>query len=162
MCGIIGYTGRRQAAPIILEGLASLEYRGYDSAGIAVIGPDGEAAVHRVSGKLSKLRASLEDGLPAGDIGIGHTRWATHGGPTDFNAHPHMDCHSEVMVVHNGIVENYVELKRELIDRGHEFTSQTDAECIPHLIEQFLLEEYPLDQAVAEAGRAYEGQMRWS
>ena len=157
MCGIIGYTGQRPAAPIILEGLASLEYRGYDSAGIAVIGPDGEPAVHKASGKLSKLRASLEDGLPAGDIGIGHTRWATHGGPTDFNAHPHMDCNSNVMVVHNGIVENYVDLKRDLIDQGHEFTSQTDAECIPHLIEQYLRESYPLEEAVAEAGRRIRG-----
>ena len=157
MCGIIGYTGRRPAAPILLEGLASLEYRGYDSAGIAVIGPDGEPTVHKASGKLSKLLASLENGLPAGDIGIGHTRWATHGGPTDFNAHPHMDCHGEVMVVHNGIVENYVELKRDLIEQGHEFTSQTDAECIPHLIEHYLLEKYPLERAVAEAGLRIRG-----
>ena len=157
MCGIIGYAGQRPAAPIIMEGLASLEYRGYDSAGIAVIGPDGEPAVHKASGKLSRLRASLENGLPPGDIGIGHTRWATHGGPTDLNAHPHMDCHSEVMVVHNGIVENYVELRRDLINQGHEFTSQTDAECIPHLIENYLLEKYPLEQAVAKAGLRIRG-----
>ena len=157
MCGIIGYTGQRPAAPIIMEGLASLEYRGYDSAGIAVIGPDGEPVVHKASGKLSALRASLENGLPAGDIGIGHTRWATHGGPTDFNAHPHLDCHGDVMVVHNGIVENYVELKRDLIDEGHEFTSQTDAECIPHLIEHYLQKEYPLEQAVAQAGLRIRG-----
>ena len=148
MCGIIGYVGHRPAAPILLQGLSSLEYRGYDSSGIAVISPTGEAQVHRASGKLSKLKAALHNGLPEGSIGIGHTRWATHGGPTDFNAHPHMDCGADVMVVHNGIVENYLDLKRELTEHGHEFTSQTDAECIPHLIESFLAEEYPLEEAV--------------
>ena len=154
MCGIIGYTGLRPASPILMEGLASLEYRGYDSAGIAVLGPNGEPAVRRSAGKLSKLRKVLRNGLPEGVAGIGHTRWATHGGPTDSNAHPHTDCRSEVMVVHNGIVENYLELKADLIARGHAFTSQTDAECIPHLIESYLLEEYSLEEAVrAAAGR---------
>ena len=154
MCGIIGYTGQRPAAPILMEGLTSLEYRGYDSAGIGVIGPSGEPLVRKSSGKLSQLKAALQNGLPEGTTGLGHTRWATHGGPTDFNAHPHTDCHDEVMVVHNGIVENYVDLKNELIADGHAFTSQTDAECIPHLIETYLLKELPLEEAVREtAGR---------
>ncbi len=150
MCGIIGYVGQRPAAPILLDGLSTLEYRGYDSAGIAVISPSGQPEVHRTSGKLSRLKESLNGGLPPGMIGIGHTRWATHGGPTDYNAHPHMDCADDVMVVHNGIVENYVELRRELIENGHEFSSQTDAECIPHLIETFMRDEYSLEEAVRE------------
>ena len=154
MCGIIGYTGRRTAAPILLEGLAALEYRGYDSAGIAVLGPNGEPVVCKSSGKLSELRASLSNGLPKGNMGIGHTRWATHGGPTDFNAHPHTDCHNGVSVVHNGIVENYLELRQELLALGHTFSSQTDTECIPHLIEYYLSEQCTLDEAVRQtAGR---------
>ena len=157
MCGIIGYTGQRAAAPILLEGLSSLEYRGYDSAGIAVIGPTGEPLVCKSSGKLSNLRAALQNGLPEGTSGIGHTRWATHGSPTDFNAHPHMDCRNEVMVVHNGIVENYLELIKELKAQGHDFTSQTDAECIPHLIESYLLAEYPLEEAVRETASRIRG-----
>ena len=157
MCGIIGYTGQRAAAPILLEGLSSLEYRGYDSAGIAVIGPTGEPLVCKSSGKLSNLRAALQNGLPEGTSGIGHTRWATHGSPTDFNAHPHMDCRNEVMVAHNGIVENYLELNKELKAQGHDFTSQTDAECIPHLIESYLLAEYPLEEAVRETASRIRG-----
>ena len=157
MCGIIGYTGQRPAAPILLEGLSSLEYRGYDSAGIAVITPTGEPVVHKASGKLSNLRAALHNGLPEGNTGVGHTRWATHGGPTEFNAHPHMDCRAGVMLVHNGIVENYTELKEELLAHGHEFSSQTDSECIPHLIESYLLEEYSLDEAVRQTARRIHG-----
>ena len=154
MCGIIGYAGRRKAAPILMEGLSSLEYRGYDSAGIAVIDPEGRPQVLKASGKLSNLKAVVGNGLPDGNIGLGHTRWATHGGPTDFNAHPHVDCGNDVMVVHNGIVENYVELKQGLIEQGHRFTSETDAECIPHLIESYLGEELSLEEAVREtAGR---------
>ena len=106
MCGIIGYTGKRPVASILLEGLKSLEYRGYDSAGIAVLGPKGEPVVYKEAGKLSRLKKSLQNSLPEGVIGIGHTRWATHGNPTDLNAHPHMDCHGTVVVAHNGIVEN--------------------------------------------------------
>ena len=157
MCGIIGYTGPRPAAPILLEGLASLEYRGYDSAGIAVISPAGEPLVRKASGKLSRLRVALQDGLPEGTTGIGHTRWATHGGPTDFNAHPHTDCRDEVVVVHNGIVENYLDLKKELIAQGHVFTSQTDAECIPHLIEAYLQQEFTLEEAVRETATRIRG-----
>ena len=150
MCGIIGYTGRGAAAPILMEGLTSLEYRGYDSAGIAVIGPNGDPFVHKSAGKLSRLKDALKKGLPEGTIGLGHTRWATHGAPTDSNAHPHVDCRDEVMVVHNGIVENYLELRSELIAQGHLFTSETDTECIPHLIESFLREEYSPEEAVRE------------
>ena len=157
MCGIIGYTGQGAAAPILLEGLSRLEYRGYDSAGIAVIGPGGEPVICKSSGKLSNLRAVLQNGLPEGTSGIGHTRWATHGSPTDLNAHPHMDCRNEVMVAHNGIVENYLELKKELLAQGHEFSSQTDAECIPHLIEMYLAEEYPLEEAVRETANRLRG-----
>ena len=156
MCGIIGYTGQKAAAPILMEGLTRLEYRGYDSSGIAVIGPSRAPVVHKSSGKLSRLKEALQNGLPDGTTGVGHTRWATHGEPTDSNAHPHTDCRNEVIVAHNGIVENYVELKRDLIARGHLFTSQTDAECIPHLIESYLAEEYPLEAAVREAA----GQIR--
>ena len=141
MCGIIGYVGPRMSAEVLLEGLTKLEYRGYDSAGIAVLTPNGGSIIKKAAGKLENLKNLLVDGLPEGNTGIGHTRWATHGGPTDFNAHPHSDCQAEVMVVHNGIVENYLELKRELIEAGHIFTSQTDAECIPHMIETYLSEE---------------------
>ena len=157
MCGIIGYTGERPAAPILMEGLSSLEYRGYDSAGIAVISPTGEPLVRKSSGKLSRLKATLLNGLPEGNIGIGHTRWATHGGPTDSNAHPHTDCHDDVVVVHNGIVENYIELKRELTDDGHTFTSQTDSECIPHLIESCLSTGCSLEEAVRQAAGRIRG-----
>ena len=157
MCGIIAYTGQRAAAPILLEGLSSLEYRGYDSAGIAVLSPAGEPLVHKASGKLAQLKSALGNGLPEGTIGIGHTRWATHGGPTDFNAHPHVDCNNDVTVVHNGIVENYVELKQELLEQDHLFTSQTDAECIPHLIESYLHDEYSLEEAVRATAERIRG-----
>ena len=148
MCGIIGYTGQKAASPLLMEGLSSLEYRGYDSSGIAVIGPVGQSIIRKSAGKLSNLSSALKNDMPQGSTGIGHTRWATHGSPTDFNAHPHSDCHQEVMVVHNGIVENYMELRQELIAKGHNFASQTDSECIPHLIESYLLEEYTLEDAV--------------
>ncbi|MCH7625286.1 MAG: glutamine--fructose-6-phosphate transaminase (isomerizing) [Chloroflexi bacterium] len=157
MCGIIGYTGSKAATPIILDGLTSLEYRGYDSAGIAVIDSAGEPSIHKAAGKLENLKKILENGHPEGTSGIGHTRWATHGGPTDFNAHPHTDCGGDVMVVHNGIVENYLELKQELMANGHKFSSQTDAECIPHLIESFISEEYSLEDAVRATANRMSG-----
>ncbi len=151
MCGIVGYTGSRPAAPVLLDGLSRLEYRGYDSAGIAVIGPSGEPSVRKAQGKLSALLELIDDRLPEGNSGIGHTRWATHGPPADSNAHPHTDCANEIALVHNGIVENFVELRRELRAEGHRFTSQTDTECISHLIERYLALEYTLEDAVAEA-----------
>ena len=154
MCGIIGYTGTKAAAPLLLEGLSRLEYRGYDSAGITVMGPSGETVARKSRGKLAALRELLADGLPEGTAGIGHTRWATHGGPTDENAHPHTDCGNEVAVVHNGIVENFVELRQGLQEQGHVFSSETDSECIPHLIESYLRQEYSLEEAAREtAGR---------
>ena len=136
MCGIIGYLGNHDATPVLLEGLKSLEYRGYDSAGIAVLDRiSGLTNTSKSDSKVALLSAQLKDNMPRGRIGIGHTRWATHGKPSIVNAHPHTDCIGNVVVVHNGIVENFAELKTELIARGHRFTSETDSEVIPHLIE---------------------------
>ncbi len=157
MCGIIGYTGARLAAPLLLEGLARLEYRGYDSAGIAVVTPEGELAVRKAPGKLRTLVQELEGGLPPGFTGIGHTRWATHGPPTKNNAHPHADCAGDVVVVHNGIVENYLELRRSLIQEGHRFTSDTDTETIAHLIEKALPAAGSLEGALRSAAGALRG-----
>ena len=137
MCGIVGYVGSKEVVPVILEGLRRLEYRGYDSAGIAV-GSRGEdkLSVRRAPGKLRNIEQVLRDHPLHGTYGIGHTRWATHGRPTEENAHPHRDCTGRIVVVHNGIVENYLELKRELIAQGHVFITETDTEIIAHLIEQ--------------------------
>ena len=157
MCGIIGYTGTQEAAPILLDGLTRLEYRGYDSAGIAVMGADGSLTVGKAQGKLSVLNAALANGLPEGTVGIGHTRWATHGQVTDSNAHPHTDCGNSVAVVHNGIVENYLELREELEVAGHVFSSQTDSECIPHLVETFLRAGMSLEDAARATARRVKG-----
>ena len=137
MCGIVGFTGKQNAAPILLEGLKKLEYRGYDSAGIAV-DQNGVISVSKVSGRIANLCEKTEDGktLP-GFSGIGHTRWATHGAPTDANAHPHMSCDGRFSVVHNGIIENYMALREELTANGYTFSSQTDTEVIVHLIEMY-------------------------
>jgi glutamine---fructose-6-phosphate transaminase (isomerizing) len=136
MCGIIGYTGPRPAAPILLDSLMRLEYRGYDSAGIAIIDPDGDVATVKNTHKVADLARQVEaEGTPAGTVGIGHTRWATHGRPSLENAHPHQDCTGRIHVIHNGIVENYRDLRAELMSRGHEFLSETDTEVVPHLIE---------------------------
>ncbi|MDQ6856684.1 MAG: glutamine--fructose-6-phosphate transaminase (isomerizing) [Candidatus Dormibacteraeota bacterium] len=139
MCGIIGYTGPRQAASVLLDSLQRLEYRGYDSAGIAVLDDDGGATtVAKSNLKVADLIQQLErSGMPAGHTGIGHTRWATHGRPTVANAHPHRDCTGRIHIIHNGIIENYRELRVELTAAGHEFTSDTDTEVVPHLIEQY-------------------------
>ncbi len=136
MCGIVGYIGRRKPLPVLMEGLRRLEYRGYDSAGIAVIGHDGQLEIRRATGKLHNLEEALRRSPVDGWYGIGHTRWATHGRPTEENAHPHRDCGGNVVVVHNGIIENYLELKQELAARGHVFRTETDTEIIPHLIEE--------------------------
>ena len=135
MCGIVGYVGPRDAAPILLDGLRRLEYRGYDSAGIALLTEDGEVFIEKKAGKLTNLTDHLNGGAPAGHPGIAHTRWATHGRPTDLNAHPHRDCSGRLALIHNGIIENYRELKDELQAAGHRFTSETDTEVLAHLIE---------------------------
>lgn len=135
MCGIVGYIGDKKAAPILLDGLTKLEYRGYDSAGIAVNCGDN-IFIEKAVGRLDALKDKLKGRLPSGTIGIGHTRWATHGRPSDRNAHPHTDCHGDFVVVHNGIIENYLPLKEELIAHGHAFTSETDTEVIAHLLEE--------------------------
>jgi glucosamine--fructose-6-phosphate aminotransferase (isomerizing) len=136
MCGIIGYLGRRDATPVLLDGLRCLEYRGYDSAGIAVLDRStGSSSMTKSESKVAVLVERLKDGMPKGQLGIGHTRWATHGKPSMVNAHPHSDCSGRIVVVHNGIIENFVELKTELESRGHRFVSETDTEVVPHLIE---------------------------
>ena len=137
MCGIVGYVGPKEVVPVILEGLRRLEYRGYDSAGIAVGCPgEDKLELRRAPGKLKNIEQVLRDHPLHGTYGIGHTRWATHGRPTEENAHPHRDCTGRIVVVHNGIVENYLELKRELTAQGHVFVTETDTEIIAHLIEQ--------------------------
>ena len=135
MCGIVGYVGDRQAAEFLLDGLSKLEYRGYDSAGIAVY--DGEnIRVEKSVGRLAALRDKIKGNVPMGSLGIGHTRWATHGRPSDVNSHPHTDCHGDFAIVHNGIIENYLSLKEELIAKGHVFKSETDTEVVVHLLEE--------------------------
>jgi glutamine---fructose-6-phosphate transaminase (isomerizing) len=156
MCGIVGYVGPDEALPIILEGLHRLEYRGYDSAGVAVL--DGRLTVVRKAGKLEELEKELQsNGSPAGSVAMGHTRWATHGQPTDRNAHPHLDCREQVAVIHNGIIENFVELKSGLEDRNHVFTSDTDTEVVSHLIEEELRGGAGLGDAVRATVRRLEG-----
>ena len=151
MCGIVGYAGRQQALPILLTGLRRLEYRGYDSAGVAVL-DSGEVQVVRTAGKLISLEEALgSDTALEGATGIGHTRWATHGQPTDRNAHPHLDCTGKVAVIHNGIIENFYTLRGQLEAEGHRFASQTDTECVAHLVEAGLEEGRPFPEAVRTA-----------
>ena len=157
MCGIVGYVGKAEAASIILDGLSQLEYRGYDSAGIAVLGDDGTLTVKKDVGKLAILRGSLNGSTPQGTIGIGHTRWATHGKATQINAHPHTNVDGDVVVIHNGIVENFRELRAELIARGHTFTSETDTEVIPHLISEGIDRGLDLEAATREAMQRIDG-----
>jgi glutamine---fructose-6-phosphate transaminase (isomerizing) len=137
MCGIVGYIGDQAAVPIILDGLKRLEYRGYDSAGIAVLEKGNCLGVRRAQGKLRNLEEVLRLNPVEGSYGIGHTRWATHGRPTEENAHPHRDCHGDIVVVHNGIVENYLALKQQLVEEGHKFVTETDTEIIAHLVEKY-------------------------
>ena len=137
MCGIIGYLGPRPAAPLLLDSLRRLEYRGYDSAGVVVVAPDGTTTALKAPGKVEVLAAATENTELAGRVGMGHTRWATHGRPSYANAHPHSDCTGRFFVIHNGIIENFAALKAELIEAGHEFSSDTDSEVVPHLIEQY-------------------------
>ncbi|HUA19063.1 MAG TPA: glutamine--fructose-6-phosphate transaminase (isomerizing) [Bryobacteraceae bacterium] len=155
MCGIVGYIGNRKAVPIILDGLRRLEYRGYDSAGIAVLNGDHHLSVRRASGKLRNLEDAIRVNPIEGPYGIGHTRWATHGRPTEENAHPHRDCTGDIVVVHNGIVENYLSLKHQLQLEGHKFVTETDTEVIAHLVEKYY--EGNLEEAVRKAVRELTG-----
>ncbi|MEX1254690.1 MAG: glutamine--fructose-6-phosphate transaminase (isomerizing) [Dehalococcoidia bacterium] len=148
MCGIIGYAGLREAAPLLLEGLQRLEYRGYDSAGFAVLDGDGRLHLRKLAGKIGNLNATLEGVYPPGTLGLAHTRWATHGKPSDENAHPHLDCTGDVAVVHNGIVENYLALRDELRAAGHRFHSETDTEVLAHLLETYLAQADDLPSAL--------------
>ena len=155
MCGIVGYTGPREAGPILIEGLRRLEYRGYDSAGIALVDESGEMFVEKRAGKLANLQTALADRTPHAALGLAHTRWATHGRPNDLNAHPHQDCTGDITVIHNGIIENFQELRDGLEARGHTLTSETDTEAIAHLVEEAYRGD--LAEAVRAALRRTEG-----
>ena len=160
MCGIVGYVGKKRVVPVIVDGLRRLEYRGYDSAGIAVAGNGEGLQVRRAEGKLRNLEEVIQLKPLDGTYGIGHTRWATHGRPTEENAHPHRDCTGKIVVVHNGIVENYMSLKKKLIECGHQFRTETDTEVIAHLIEKSLSDadhKIPLEQAVRETVKQLTG-----
>ncbi len=156
MCGIVGYVGDKNAVGLILEGLKRLEYRGYDSAGVAVLNREG-LHVRRAAGRIKALEAMLRERPVSGTVGIGHTRWATHGRPSEENAHPHTDCTGALVVVHNGILENYLPLKERLLAQGHVFRSETDTEVLAHLVEHYLRETPRLDGAVKRALREVRG-----
>src|SRR4051812_3660635 len=150
MCGIVGYVGNKQVVPLIIDGLRKLEYRGYDSAGIAVVDENHQLQIQRAEGKLRNLEEALRQTELDGTYGVGHTRWATHGRPTEENAHPHRDCTGRVVVVHNGIIENYLELKDGLRQKDHNFVTETDTEVVAHLVEEHLKETHNLEQAVRQ------------
>src|SRR5437867_12014823 len=150
MCGIVGYVGNKRVVPVIIDGLKRLEYRGYDSAGIAVCGNGEGLQIRRAEGKLRDLEEVIRLKPLDGTYGIGHTGWATHGRPTEENAHPHRDCKGRVVVIHNGMIENFLELKRELLAEGHVFKTETDTEIIAHLIEKHY-DGGPLEKAVRSA-----------
>ncbi len=156
MCGIVGYIGPKAVVPLVIDGLRRLEYRGYDSAGIAVVGQDCKLEIRRASGKLKNLEDLLAKSPIEGVYGLGHTRWATHGRPTEENAHPHRDCTGEIVVVHNGIIENYLELKHQLIAEGHKFQTETDTEIIAHLLEKYS-KNVPLEEAVLKTVKLLRG-----
>ena len=155
MCGIVGYTGPREAGPILIEGLRRLEYRGYDSAGIALVDEQGDLFVEKKAGKLANLTTAIADRTPHAAMGLAHTRWATHGRPNDLNAHPHVDCSGKITVIHNGIIENFRELRDGLEARGHRLESETDTEAIAHLVEEAYAGD--LADAVRAALRRVEG-----
>src|SRR5881392_2667706 len=148
MCGIVGYVGNKRVVPVIIDGLKRLEYRGYDSAGIAVAGNGDGLQIRRAEGKLRNLEETIRLKPLDGTYGIGHTRWATHGRPTEENAHPHRDCTGQIVVVHNGIIENYLELKEKLQKEGHKFVTETDTEIVAHLVEKNSQGGVPLEEAV--------------
>jgi glucosamine--fructose-6-phosphate aminotransferase (isomerizing) len=156
MCGIVGYIGAKKVVPVIIEGLRKLEYRGYDSAGIAVVGADGKLQLRRAPGKLRNLEEVIKNSPIDGTYGIGHTRWATHGRPTEENAHPHRDCTGQYVVVHNGIIENYFELKEMLQKEGHKFLTETDTEVVAHLVEKHA-NDLPFEDAVRKTLRELRG-----
>jgi glutamine---fructose-6-phosphate transaminase (isomerizing) len=156
MCGIVGYIGDKKVVPVIIEGLRKLEYRGYDSAGIAVVGADGKLHLRRAPGKLRNLEEVIKNSPIDGTYGIGHTRWATHGRPTEENAHPHRDCTGQYVVVHNGIIENYFELKEMLEKEGHKFVTETDTEVVAHLVEKYA-KDLPFEEAVRKTLRELRG-----
>jgi glutamine---fructose-6-phosphate transaminase (isomerizing) len=156
VCGIVGYIGPKPVVPLVIDGLRRLEYRGYDSAGIAVVGQNCKLEIRRASGKLKNLEDLLGKSPIEGVYGLGHTRWATHGRPTEENAHPHRDCTGEIVVVHNGIIENYLELKHQLIAEGHKFQTETDTEIIAHLIEKYS-KGVPLEGAVQKTVKLLNG-----
>jgi glucosamine--fructose-6-phosphate aminotransferase (isomerizing) len=157
MCGIVGYIGPKKVVPVIIEGLRKLEYRGYDSAGIAVVTKDGKLEIRRAPGKLRNLEEVIQKSPIEGTYGIGHTRWATHGRPTEENAHPHRDCTGEIVVVHNGIIENYLELKEQLQREGHKFVTETDTEVVAHLVEKNSKDGAPLEDAVRKSLKELRG-----
>src|ERR1700730_6736272 len=157
MCGIVGYVGKKRVVPVIIEGLRRLEYRGYDSAGIAVCGNGDGLQIRRAEGKLRNLEEVIRLSPLDGTYGIGHTRWATHGRPTEENAHPHRDCTGRVVVVHNGIIENYLQLKERLRKTEHQFVTETDTEIIAHLIEEYLRGGHSFENAVRDAIRELRG-----
>ena len=157
MCGIVGYVGGQEAWPIIYEGLRRLEYRGYDSAGIAIVDPQGDLQLRKTVGKVNGLDDAGAESHPSGSVGLGHTRWATHGRPSHENAHPHIDCQHRIAVVHNGIVENYLELKRRLIESGHVFGSETDTEVLTHLVEEGMDRGLNFQEAFRRMGRMVKG-----
>ncbi|MGH7836348.1 MAG: glutamine--fructose-6-phosphate transaminase (isomerizing), partial [Candidatus Binataceae bacterium] len=157
MCGIVGYIGPKKVVPVIIEGLRKLEYRGYDSAGIAVVNSAGKLEIRRAPGKLRNLEEVIQKSPIEGTYGIGHTRWATHGRPTEENAHPHRDCSGEIVVVHNGIIENYLELKEKLQRDGHKFVTETDTEVVAHLVEHNSQGAVPLEEAVRKSLKELRG-----
>lgn len=156
MCGIVGAVAERNIVPILVEGLHRLEYRGYDSAGVAVIGDSGSIGLSRTVGKVAELEAKLDANPLAGRIGVAHTRWATHGGVTEANAHPHLSG-DRIAVIHNGIIENFQPIKDELIAEGYEFKSETDTEVAAHLVHQYVKEGLDLVDAVGKACERFEG-----
>jgi glucosamine--fructose-6-phosphate aminotransferase (isomerizing) len=157
MCGIVGYIGPKKVVPVIIEGLRKLEYRGYDSAGIAVVTQEGKLEIRRAPGKLRNLEEAIQKSPLEGTYGIGHTRWATHGRPTEENAHPHRDCTGQIVVVHNGIIENYLELKEQLQREGHKFVTETDTEVVAHLVEKNSQGGVPLEEAVRKSLKELRG-----